>query len=89
MRLKYIIVTEVATDCGTADMVPFIFPEFITHKDMANRFGGKDKIHSAGFCNVWEDEGRTKCSAYGESQSLDKKKSEHDDRILTRLFNDY
>jgi hypothetical protein len=61
----------------------FIFPNFITHKDFANKLSGKkDKIVSAGFVRIVDN----KYSPYGQSQSLKLSPAEQDNRLMNLQF---
>lgn len=70
---KYIIIDE---------REPVIFPDTMTHADVANALGGAHLITSAGFVHIdW----RGAYSAYGESISLKKKsKPEEDSTLINR-----
>jgi len=77
-KSKYIIV-----DTGISEM-PIVFPDLLSHSDVARgvAFGGK--IHGAGFCHITE-KGQYIC--YGESASLNvKSRFEIDSKILNKLL---
>lgn len=54
MALKYIVVKFMPDGISGYPSLPITFPDFLKHSDMANRFGGKDNILSAGFCSFAE-----------------------------------
>ena len=50
---------------------PIIFPDWLNHKDVAQRLGRYGPVTSAGFVAVGRDErGLGKATAYGRSESL-------------------
>ncbi len=81
-RAKYIII-----DNGTTD-TPIVFPEWLTHSDIARALVGADgiesgKLLSAGFVEFYSDRNENiHCDTMGESTSLKLKPGEHDDRLL-------
>lgn len=57
-----------------------IFPEYIQHIEMANRFGGADHVLSAGSCLVKDENAQ----CYGKSVSLEKKSNDGEDTLLLK-----
>ena len=87
---KYIILDTVHTQFGESFNVPIIFPDCLTHTDVANNYGGKDNVVSAGFVQISSDsDGMNTYHAYGDSISLGKKSEENDSYIIRRVFEDY
>jgi hypothetical protein len=85
MRTKYIVFDGPLC-------YPVIFPEFIDHKEMANKIG--HPVLSAGFVEIQCDrlsKSPKKIGAYcyGNSNSLDKSsRPAEDNKILTRMLVD-
>ena len=88
---KYVILNEVKTQYGEAFEVPIIFPDVLTHEIVANHFGGKANVVSAGFVAVGSDmDYKMRYGTYGESVSLGvKSRGERDDKIVRRVFEEY
>lgn len=61
---KYIIFDDIL---GVFD-VPILFPTFLQHIDIANKFGGKDNVISAGTMSF---DSNGELSTYSDSLSLD------------------
>lgn len=67
---------------------PIIFPDHLTHAEVALKFGGRERVSGAGFCGV---NGRDECGnalfeCYGESVSLKIKSGPDDSRIMNRAY---
>jgi hypothetical protein len=90
---KYIILKEVKTKYGSADLVPIIFPDILTHDIVANHFGGKENVESAGFMSMGmaeEDSDELReYSAWGKSVSLGVESKDDDARLIRRVFEPY
>lgn len=76
-RLKYIMV-----DDPMVGPTPYIFPEWVTHADVARKID--QKVLSAGFFSFDEINGPI-CSGY--SSSLEVESLPGDSKLLARLFN--
>ena len=75
MKLKYVII-----DHGYAE-IPIIFPEFLTHAEVATWY--REKVVAGGFCYFDSEE----YSCYGESISLKvQSRGKKDSEILTKCF---
>lgn len=72
-QAKYIILDE---------RLPIIFPEMMTHADVAQALG-HHRVTSAGFVNI-NKEG--KYNAYGESFSLSIKSTPEDSALINRAL---
>ena len=83
MRQKYIILDDLN---GILD-IPILFPVFIQHIDMANKFGGKENVISAGIVLLNNDN-----DVIIERGSIslgiepDNRKDLNDSRIIERSF---
>ena len=73
MKLKYVIV-----DAGFGCESAIVFPETLTHADVAAFYSGR--VVSAGFCTISPQEGYV--DAYGESISLNIKSRQQDGDII-------
>ena len=77
MALKYIKVEYKGSE------ILVLFPEFVEHIDIANKFGGVEKVLSAGFCAVKDEY----AICMGKSISIHKKSDEQEDtKILKRML---
>ena len=66
---------------------PILFPEHLQHVDMANKFGGKEKVCSAGFVQVGIDvNGEMEVVCFGESQSLKLKSAGKYDAAFVKIM---
>jgi hypothetical protein len=84
---KYVIFKELEGQYGAIYNVPIIFPDVLTHVDLADSHGGKENVLSAGFLSVGQDEnGNPSYRTYGESISLGVKSRPEDKRLVTRVF---
>jgi len=87
VRTKYLILDNLSS-FGNTDG-PVIFPEFETHKAVANRYGGKEHVIAAGFVQIYVEEGKLKVSCFGSSQGLKaSSRGEDDARMIRRMFVD-
>tara|TARA_R110000822_G_scaffold25990_14_gene78665 strand:+ start:648 stop:932 length:285 start_codon:yes stop_codon:yes gene_type:complete len=87
MKTKYIILDEVETNYGTVYDVPIIFPESLQHVFVAEHFGGKDNVGSAGFVDVGVNgDGKVEFHTHGESISLKKTSKPSDKALVSRVF---
>lgn len=83
---KYIIVNTIGSE------TPILFPTFLTHFNMAEPFGGKEGVVSAGFFEVGaeetdDDPDNIGVSAYGMSETLKKvSRGEKDAWLIKRLL---
>ncbi len=81
---KYIIVGEMET--------PILFPTVLNHNDVAEVFGGKDDVVSAGFFEVRAektegDPDNISVCVFGKSTTLNKvSRVEKDSRLIQRLL---
>ena len=81
---KYIIIGE--------QEAPILFPSFLNHNDVAEGFGGKDNVVSAGYFEVGaekteKDPDNIGVSVYGKSTTLDKEpRGEKDSWLIQRLL---
>lgn len=75
--MKYIIYANKQLKIET----PIIFPNFLNHRDIAEKIDPDLAIISAGFCNLYNSEFRI----YGRSQSLNLD-SRKEDRELLNLM---
>ena len=80
---KYIMV-----DYGGVN-TPILFPNYVTHSDIAKVFGGKEKVLSAGFFEVGakpdkDDLDNISVSVFGESTSLGKKVNKDKDQFFIK-----
>jgi hypothetical protein len=89
---KYIIIKTAHTKFSKIDNVPIIFPNILNHSEMAEKFGGKENIVSAGFISIYpsyNDQGEVEeitYVPYGESISLGIKSREEDKKLIKYLF---
>jgi hypothetical protein len=85
-QAKYIVLKD------TQQMI--VFPPFVQHETMAKglidfRMPLKEQVLSAGFCQIWSEDGKVKYACYGESISLGlEADEERDSELLKRLFED-
>jgi len=63
---------------------PIIFPNFMQHVEVASRFSGQ--VVSAGFVQLYVENGKLRVHAYGESHSLGLKARDRDSGILDRAL---
>lgn len=86
MKTKYIIVDCMGKFANTEG--PIIFPEFEAHSVLANRYGGKNHVISAGFVIVSvTNNSQVKIHCHGESVSLGiESRPEEDARIIQRML---
>ena len=93
MKVKYIVVDNMSQLGDTDGMI--IFPEYESHVSVAEKYGGRRHVLSAGFCNMGitrDEKGNPVMGfdCYGESVSLKKEWKPGDSDILKRMFeNDY
>jgi hypothetical protein len=90
---KYVILKEVKTQYGSVSLVPIIFPDCITHELVADHFGGKENVESAGFMSMGmaeeDSDDLREYSAWGESVSLGVESKDDDARLIRRVFEPY
>lgn len=82
--MKYIVFEDMYVN-----IVPILFPDCLTHKDVADQFKGI-VILSAGFCRVLYDSEahRVKAYACGTSVSLNvSARVDEDSKLITRVLN--
>lgn len=83
-KAKYIVLT--------LNSAIIVFPEFLKHDSVAKnmtdfRMPMKEQIVSAGFCQVWSEDGEVQYKCFGRSQGLDLEADEDEDSaLLKRLF---
>lgn len=77
MDAKYIVF-----DGTPGGLAPIIFPQFINHNDVAQRFRDWQPV-SAGFCSV-RDDGKVLVGSWSETLKLTPK--EHDARLIERAL---
>lgn len=85
MQNKYIIIEILG------QVTPFLFPETLSHSNVAYSIGLGSKPISAGFWTVRpnEDGNGVRYEVYGESFTLNLKSRKEDSEILNRFFNLY
>jgi hypothetical protein len=66
--------------------VPIVFPEHIEHVYIANKFGGKKNISSAGFIKVTVKDEEIEVTCWGESKSLKMKSAGAEDAKFIKLM---
>ena len=77
--MKYIIVDQ-------APYLPVVFPDFVAHVDMVNKFGGAAAVISAGTAYFSTVDGKPSMVASGFSIGLGKGPGPNDSHILTRYL---
>ena len=66
---------------------PIVFPEHMDHSKVAEGFGGKDNVVSAGFVRVGvDDEGGIRVVCWGKSQSLGLESAGEDDAVFIKIM---
>lgn len=87
MNVKYIMLGKK----GSMMHTPILFPEHLEHIDVANKFGGKENIVSAGFTSIGIGaDGEMDASCWGESVSLGMSAdSKKDAAFIKRMFIGY
>jgi hypothetical protein len=83
MISKYIILGGEKT---TMMFTPIVFPEHMQHVSVAERFGGKENVLSAGFIKVSVQDGDVKVTCWGESKSLGIKSDGENDARFIRIM---
>lgn len=86
MRMKYIMV-EFDHEHAGRQITPILFPEAIVHKDMLEsmqRRPYRADLISAGFVDIYVEDGRQIVSCYGESESIGCKSRGADDAFIIR-----
>lgn len=78
MQAKYVV-----TDTGM-DISAFVFPEWETHADVAQRLRGQPV--SAGFVEVYVVDGQVAARVYGYSHSLHLGVGEEDQRLILGML---
>jgi len=80
---KYIMVDYVGVN------TPILFPNYVSHSDIAEVFGGKDKVLSAGFFDVGakpdtDDLDNISVCVFGKSVTVEKEVDEDNDPFYIR-----
>lgn len=86
MRMKYIMVEFEHRDAGN-QITPILFPEAIVHQHMLEfmqRSPYRADLVSAGFVDIYVEDGRQVVSCYGESESIGCKSRGADDAFIIR-----
>jgi len=77
-RCKYIMIDE---------HTPVLFPEHLTHVDMASKLLDLGEVTSAGFVQVYNiEDGFPKIEVYGGSESLKLNSNPKDSRWIMKMF---
>lgn len=79
-EMKYVVVCD-EDDHGVRSIV---FPKDLTHAEVAFRFRRMERVISAGFCYLKDEDG--KWYTYGESESLGVKSHQNDYMVLNQDF---
>ena len=84
-RIKYVVVKMHTGGVGKKEVI-VVFPEFVEHKQMAERLVISERhILSGGFCYM-PDALNPEPSCFGESVSLNKKSRPEDTELLKRMI---
>ncbi len=79
---KYVVL-PMAMMFGDTVLVPFLFPDIVTHADFASQMGyDMASVHSAGFAYFDGD----KWIAYGKSVSIGKGTADDTQKLFDRYF---
>jgi hypothetical protein len=81
-KIKYVVL-PMPMMFGDTVMVPFLFPDIVTHADFASQMGfSMESVHSAGFAYF---DGKS-WIAYGKSVSIGKGTADDTQKLFDRYF---